>query len=39
MRVHVINGVSLEELTATSFTWREEGWEYRLATPENYRSS
>ena len=24
----VINGISLEELTATSFAWREQGWEY-----------
>ena len=27
---HVINGVTLEELTAADFDWREEGWEYRL---------
>jgi broad specificity phosphatase PhoE len=27
---HVINGRSLEELTATEFVWREEGWEYEL---------
>jgi broad specificity phosphatase PhoE len=28
---HMINGVSLEELTAGDFDWREEGWEYRLS--------
>jgi broad specificity phosphatase PhoE len=28
---HVINGVTLEQLTATDFAWRPEGWEYRLS--------
>jgi broad specificity phosphatase PhoE len=27
---HVANGVSVEELTAAEFDWREEGWEYLL---------
>jgi 2,3-bisphosphoglycerate-dependent phosphoglycerate mutase len=27
---HVINGVTLEQLTAGDFAWRPEGWEYRL---------
>jgi len=27
---HVINGVTLEVLTAADFDWREDGWEYRL---------
>jgi 2,3-bisphosphoglycerate-dependent phosphoglycerate mutase len=27
---HVINGVTLEDLVAADFTWRPEGWEYRL---------
>ncbi len=27
---HVINHVSLEDLVATEFEWRESGWEYRL---------
>jgi 2,3-bisphosphoglycerate-dependent phosphoglycerate mutase len=27
---HVINGVPLEDLIAAEFTWRPEGWEYRL---------
>jgi 2,3-bisphosphoglycerate-dependent phosphoglycerate mutase len=27
---HVINGVTLEELTAADFDWRAEGWEYEL---------
>jgi hypothetical protein len=27
---HVTNGVSLEDIVATDFTWRPEGWEYRL---------
>ena len=27
---HVINGVSVQELTAADFEWRAEGWEYRL---------
>jgi len=31
---HVINGVPLERLTAVDFTWRAEGWEYRLGQPQ-----
>ena len=27
---HVINGVTLEDIVAADFTWRPEGWEYRL---------
>jgi 2,3-bisphosphoglycerate-dependent phosphoglycerate mutase len=27
---HVINGVTLEELTASDLRWKAEGWEYRL---------
>jgi len=27
---HVVNGISLEELTAADFEWREEGWQYQL---------
>jgi broad specificity phosphatase PhoE len=27
---HVVNNVSLEQLIATEFTWREHGWEYLL---------
>jgi broad specificity phosphatase PhoE len=27
---HVINGVTVEDLTAVDFVWRPEGWEYRL---------
>jgi 2,3-bisphosphoglycerate-dependent phosphoglycerate mutase len=27
---HVINNVSLEDLVAAEFEWRETGWEYRL---------
>jgi 2,3-bisphosphoglycerate-dependent phosphoglycerate mutase len=27
---HVINGVTLEMLTAADFDWRAEGWEYEL---------
>jgi broad specificity phosphatase PhoE len=27
---HIVNGVSLEDLVATEFIWRPEGWEYRL---------
>jgi broad specificity phosphatase PhoE len=27
---HVINGVRLEDIVAADFTWRPEGWEYRL---------
>jgi 2,3-bisphosphoglycerate-dependent phosphoglycerate mutase len=28
---HLINGVTLEDIVAADFTWRPEGWEYRLA--------
>ena len=27
---HVINGVPVEDIVAADFTWRPEGWEYRL---------
>jgi 2,3-bisphosphoglycerate-dependent phosphoglycerate mutase len=27
---HVINGVPVEDIVAGDFTWRPEGWEYRL---------
>ena len=27
---HLINGVALEDIVAADFTWRPEGWEYRL---------
>ena len=27
---HVASGVSLEDIVAADFTWRPEGWEYRL---------
>ena len=28
---HFLNGVPVEDLLATDFGWREEGWEYRLS--------
>ena len=30
IRLHVINGVPVEELTAADFQWKAQGWEYRL---------
>jgi alpha-ribazole phosphatase/probable phosphoglycerate mutase len=27
---HFLDGVPIEDLVATEFRWREEGWEYRL---------
>lgn len=31
---HMINGTTLEELTAADLDWRENGWEYLLSFPQ-----